>query len=75
MPRMLVRTYIDSDILERFNKRFGDYGAVSFTLESAMSEMLDMTDGNPDQEELVRQAIRLHVEKSRPRPQRVNNVK
>lgn len=54
-------TYVDVDLKERFLRRFGEHGAISFALEAAMSEALAMTEGQPELEDLFRQAIRTSV--------------
>ena len=61
MTREQTRTYVDADVKARFEQRFGGYGATSFVLETAMRELLDITEGQPDIEELVRQTIRTYV--------------
>ena len=63
--KVLCRTYIEESVRDAFESRFGDYGAISFVLENAMRELLDMTEGQPDQEEMVRAAIRVHVLKTK----------
>lgn len=59
--RQPVRTYVDSDIYERYVARFGGYASISYIIETAMSEVLDATEGQPDMEELIRQSIRTYV--------------
>lgn len=63
--KVLCRTYIEESVRDAFEARFGTYGAISFVLENAMRELLDMTEGQPDQEEMVRAAIRVHVMKTK----------
>lgn len=60
MERELCRTYVDPLLKERFYRRFGDK-TLSFVVETSMRELLDMTDGAPDLEDLVRLSIRNHV--------------
>ena len=75
MPRVQVRTYVDEEVRDRFTKRFGgEYSAISFTLESAMREVLDMTEGQPDMEDLVRQGIRNYVLRNQAKNPEIPNV-
>jgi len=58
MPRILVRTYIDPEIRRRFAEQFPMDGAISWALETAMTEILSITDGQPPLADLVRDSIR-----------------
>ena len=59
--RQQLRTYIDCELKERFTARFGGYSAIAYVVETAMKELLDVTEGQPDLEDLIRQSIRTYV--------------
>ena len=65
-------TYVDAELKAKFLERFGDYGAISFVLEAALSELLDATEGQPNMEELVRQGIKNHVLRNQFQPKTQN---
>lgn len=58
MPRLLVRTYIDPSLYQRFTEQFPAPGSISWLLETAMAEVLSITDGQPPLVDLVRGSIR-----------------
>lgn len=58
MPRQLVRSFVDQDLHRRFRAQFPMHGALSWLMETAMAEVLAITDGTPDLEDLVKQSIR-----------------
>lgn len=59
--RRVVRTYVDQDLREAWELRFGDYASLSWVLETAMRSTLELTAGNPTFAELVKQSIKAHV--------------
>ena len=56
--RVLVRAYVDRETLTKFRAQFPMHGSFSWILQAAMTEVLAITDGQPELETLVRQSIR-----------------
>lgn len=65
MPRQIVRAYVRPDLRARFQEQFPGTGSVSWLLETAMTEILAITDGQPAITALVRSAIRAAILRER----------
>jgi hypothetical protein len=66
VPRKVpVRTYVEPHLIRRFHDQFPMTGAVSWLLETALVEVLALTDGQPAVQELVRNAIRAAILRER----------
>lgn len=65
MPKTLVRVYIDPNLRDRFAEQFPGHGSLSWVLETAIQELLQLTDGSPPLADTLRAAIRHAVLQSR----------
>lgn len=66
MPRKVrVRTYISPDLRDRFAAQFPGNGGLSWLLETAVRELLELTDGQPTVQQLVRRSIRAAIIRER----------
>lgn len=79
MPRVQVRTYVDSTLRDEWERQFGDYASLSWLMETSMSEVLKITHDTPSLAEVVKAQIKTHVLKhqhqpNKPRPQNVQPV-
>lgn len=57
MARKLVRTYVDEALLAEWNSTHGDYAAISWLVETAMTEVLRLTKGQPTLTQSVKDGI------------------
>lgn len=71
--KVLVRTYIDPRLLERFNAQFPMHGALSWVLALGMEAVLDLTDGQRPLEDVVRSSIKASLIRQRAQPQPDND--
>lgn len=60
MSTTLVRSHVDAELRKKFEDRFG-YGSIAWVVEAAMREILEMTEGQPDLTDLIKQAIQRRV--------------
>lgn len=67
--RKEVRTYIDVDLRQEWESRF-KYASLSWLMETAMRETLDLVKEDPTLEEQIKAAIHAHILKYQ--PQRAN---
>lgn len=56
--RVVTRTYVDAELKRRFEEQYPMQGSLSWLLETALAEILDLTDGQPPLQKLVRSSIR-----------------
>lgn len=55
--------WVPADLRDQWEAVFGEYGSLSWLMETAMREMLAATSNYPSKEAIVRTAIREHVSK------------
>lgn len=67
MPRQRItaRVAVRPDLLKRYHEQFPGTGSLSWLLETAISEVLVLTDGQPALVDLVRGAIRSSILRER----------
>lgn len=63
--RRITRIYITPELRDRYLARFPGTGSLSWLVETAMTEMLDLTSGAPEATSVVRAAIRAAVLRER----------
>jgi hypothetical protein len=67
MPRRIIRTRVDAELLEAYNLRFGQldgkasYASLSWALETGMRAALEASAGNPAFIDKVKQSIKDHI--------------
>lgn len=57
-PKVRVTTWIPEDLRNQWEHVFGEYGSISWLMETAMREMLAQVSGYPSKEAIIRTAIR-----------------
>lgn len=72
--RTEVRTYVDRDLRQRWERKFGKYATLSWLVSTAMEEVLNATEKDPSLDEVVRSCVRQHIKKHQyqPNPPRAN---
>jgi Ribonuclease G/E len=75
-PKVRVCAQVPEDLRELWVSKFGEYASFSWLLEHAMRGMLAAVAPYPSKEEILRQAIRSHIDDladKRAQPQRAGS--
>jgi hypothetical protein len=59
--RVKSRVYVDSELMARWQDRHGGYASLSWLLETAMRQVLTITESEPSLGEVVEAGIKAHI--------------
>ena len=59
--RQPVRTFVDGDVYDAWQLRFGGYASIAWVLETGMRAMLEGAAVDPNFEEIVKASMREYV--------------
>lgn len=65
VPKQITRIRVDPMLRDRFLSQFPGSGSLSWVLETAMKELLDLSAGAPDATTLVRASMRSALARER----------